>query len=195
METQDKRMEEYIHPEGRIVKADMDKITIYGLYFVSFIILTLLFCYIWGFNESHNSHYELGDTKNYEVWTPLWFSSLFITPIVCFFIQFILLYLFSGRNIHCLGMSWLSWRVLVRKKLPLKYYRIALLFPYFFIGLLLIIHGFGIGDGLTYQIGTYCILIGLPDLDYYWTLRSFKAEDKIVDGKKPYSCMILKSTY
>lgn len=126
---------------------------------------------------------------------PCGFLLFLLLLLFVFFIQFILLYLFSGRNIHCLGMSWLSWRVLVRKKLPLKYYRIALLFPYFFIGLLLIIHGFGIGDGLTYQIGTYCILIGLPDLDYYWTLRSFKAEDKIVDGKKPYSCMILKSTY
>ncbi len=195
METQDKRMEEYVRPEGRVVKADMDMITMYGLYLIFLIAVTLLFCYIWGFNDSHRNQYELGETEIFQVFTPLWLAVVILCPVVCLSIQYLLLYLFSKRDFRCLKISWWSWRVLVRKALPLKYYRVALLFPFFLVGLLLIVHAFGLGDRMSLYAGLWCILIGLADLGYFRTLRSFKAEDKIVDGKKPYSGMIIKSTY
>lgn len=195
METQDKRMEEFVHPEGRVVKADMDMITMYGLYLIFLIAVTLLFCYIWGFNDNHRNQYELGETEIFQVFTPLWLVVVIICPVVCLSIQYLLLYLFSGRDFRCLKMNWLSWRVLVRKALPLKYYRVALLFPYFLVGLLLIVHAFGLGDRVSHYAGLWCVFMGLADLGYFRTLRSFRAEDKIVDGKKPYSGMIIKSTY
>lgn len=191
METQETVRKEYARPEGRVVKANMDRITMYGLYFVFVVITTLLHGYIWGFNDSHLNHYELGGTEIFQVYTPLWLVVVITCPVICLLIQYLLLYLFSGKDFRCLKISLSSWRVLVRKSLSLKYYRVALLFSFFLVGLLLIVHAFGLGDRMSHYAGLFCVFMGLADLDYYWTLRPFNGKDKIVDGKKAYAAIVL----
>lgn len=194
MKAEELKSNVYTCPEGELVKTDTDWMTVYGLLFVAFIAVTILFGYIWGFDINRIEGDGLGEMEKFQAMTPGFFVVGGLCLVTGILIQYVLLYLFSGRDYRELHFNWSSFRVLVKKELPLKYYRLALLL-YVVAGGLLLVHGFGAGDGMTYLLGVNLIIYGVRDFDYFRLLRAFKAEDRIVDGRKPYSAIVFRNIH
>ncbi|MBC5632433.1 DUF3267 domain-containing protein [Parabacteroides hominis] len=199
METKERNVGEYARPEGVEVKVSTGRIT--GIIFLSMFILVivsaLLYNYIWGEVSSYRSEYELGHAVRFEAFTLRGGMNMILCLLGYILLQYIALYCFSGRNFRALrwNMDWKSWGFLLTKPLALKYYRIALLLPFFVLGLFPMIHGFCTGNSMIYFIGIYCVLCSSGDCYYFWKLRSFNDNDKIIDGNESFSATIIKGTY
>ena len=194
MKAEELKSNVYTCLEGELVKTDTDWMTVYGLLFVAFVVVTILFGYIWGFDINRIEGDGLGEMEKFQAMTPGFFVVEGLCLVTGILIQYVLLYLFSGRDYRELHFNWSSFRVLVKKELPLKYYRLALLL-YVVAGGLLLVHGFGAGDGMTYLLGVNFIIYGARDFDYFRQLRAFKAEDRIVDGRKPYFAIVFRNIH
>ena len=57
------------------------------------------------------------------------------------------------------------------------------------------IHGFSTGNSAVYFTGIFCVVASAADCYYFWKLRSFDSDDKIVDGDESLSATIIKGTY
>lgn len=194
MKAEELKSNVYTCLEGELVKTGTDWMTVYGLLFVAFVVVTILFGYIWGFDINRIEGDGLGEMEKFQAMTPGFFVVGGLCLVTGILIQYVLLYLFSGRDYRELHFNWSSLRFLVKKELPLKYYRLALLL-YVVAGGLLLVHGFGAGDGMTYLLGVNFIIYGARDFDYFRQLRAFKAEDRIVDGRKPYFAIVFRNIH
>lgn len=197
METQDKRMEEYVRPEGVVVEVNTDRLmTIYAYLFLFLAIAGgLLFNYVWGGVPEYQAGREVGRMLKMFLFSLKGISILLLFTLVYHLMQYVLLYWVSGKDHRAVRWS-KNWQgFLLVKPLALRYYRLVLLAPFFILGIFPMVHGFCSGNLFIYVFGILSTGIGFGDCYYCWKLRSFRAEDKIVDGKKPYSCMIVKSTY
>ncbi|MBC8600771.1 DUF3267 domain-containing protein [Parabacteroides acidifaciens] len=194
MDTKDKRLEEYIHPEGMEVKMKAGWINGRGVVLILMVVIigSWLFNYIWGKGSAFDSGHQLGYAIKYIGIVCILFG--FAGYIL---IQYAVLYYFSGRDRHALQwkMDQGTWRFLLVKPMALKYYRVALLLPFLVMGLLPMLHGFCMGNPLVYYFGGYCLICSSNDFWYFLKLRSFKDEDKIVDGKRSFNATIIKETY
>ena len=199
MEAQDKRMGEYIHPEGVVVEVNVSRIITICSYLFLFLAMAggLLFNSVWGGVPDYQAGREVGKMLRMFVFSLKGISILFLFMLAYHLMQYALLYWFSGkdRRAICWNKDWKCFGLLLVKPLALRYYRLVLLAPFFILGIFPMVHGFCSGNLFIYVFGILSTGIGFGDCYYCWKLRSFRAEDKIVDGKKPYSCMILKSTY
>lgn len=199
MEVKNNDLEDYARPEGVEVKVSAGRINILGLLFALFIMIAgaFLFNYVWGTMSSYEAGYDLGRFIRLQVFG---FKGLIIS-LGCFsgyiLFQYLTLYWFSGRDRRALhwNTDLKSIGFLLMKPLALKYYRIALLLPFFVMGVLPLIHGFCTGNILFYFIGMFCIICSSADCYYFWKLRSFNDEDKIVDGDESFSATIIKGSY
>ena len=199
MEVKNNDLEEYARPEGVEVKVSTGRITTLGILsmFILMIVSALLFNYVWGEVSSYRSGYELGHATRFEAFTLKGLLIMLFCALGSILLQYIALYCFSGRDYRALrwNMDWKSWGFLLTKPMALKYYRIALLLPFFVLGLFPMIHGFSTGNSAVYFTGIFCVVASAADCYYFWKLRSFGDNDKIVDGEKPYNATIIKGTY
>lgn len=67
--------------------------------------------------------------------------------------------------------------------------------PFVLIGLLPFIHGLCTGNDVCFFIGVFCIVGSGADCYYFWKLRTFNGDDKIVDGDESLSATIIKGSY
>lgn len=194
MEVKNNDLVEYARPEGVEVKVSTGWITGWGLLCAIILVVagSILFSYIWGKSSAFDSGYAFGHAVKY--WG---FVCIFGALAGYILIQYAVLYFFSGRDRHALrwNMDWKSWGFLIIKPLALKYYRVALLLPFFLMGLLPMLHGFCMGNAMIYYFGMFCIVCSSADFWYFLKLLPFKDEDKIVDGKESFSATIIKGTY
>ncbi len=199
METKERNVEEYARPEGVEVKVSTGRITVLGLFWGIMIVIVgvLLFNFIWGDTSSYNTGYELGRSVRVDALSSKGFLIMFLCFLGYISLQYLFLYWFSGRDRHALrwNTDWKSCGFLLAKPLPLKYYRVALLLPFFIMGLLPLIHGFCTGNNCFYFIGLFCIICSSGDCYYFWKLRSFNDNDKIIDGDESFNATIIKGTY
>ncbi len=70
MKAEELKSNVYTCPEGELVKTDTDWMTVYGLLFVAFIVVTILFGYIWGFDINRIEGDGLGEMEKFQAMTP-----------------------------------------------------------------------------------------------------------------------------
>lgn len=199
METKEKNLDEYTHPEGVEVKVSTARITVLGVLFLIVLLIAggLLFNYVWGGVSSYSAGYELGQSLRLHVIC----SEGFAIMVFCFLgytlLQYGLLYWFSGRDRRALrwNVDWKTLGFLLTKPLALKYYRVVLLTPFVVMGLFPMIHGLCTGNMVFYFIGTFSVVASTADCYYFWKFRSFSGDDKIVDGNESLSATIIKASY
>lgn len=199
METKELNLEEYTHPEGVEVKIGTARITVVGLVFLLVVLVAgcLLFNYVWGNNTAYSAGYELGHYFLYSACSLLGISIMILCAVLYILLQYGLTYWLSGRDRKALRMNCDNKTIgfLLVKPMALKYYRIILLTPFVLMGVLPAIHGFCTGNMDAYFIGLFCITASVADCYYFWKLRSFSGNDKIVDGKVSLSGTIIKASY
>lgn len=199
MKTKEMNLEEYTHPEGVEVKVSAARVNITMLIFLFFFVISgvVLFNYIWGDGSSYGVGHELGDIAKIRMLSTISAIIMGLCCIVYTLLQYSLLYWFAGKDRRSLrwNTDWKSWGFLVMKPLPLKYYRMTLLAPFVLMGLLPFIHGLCTGNDICYFIGVFCIMASGADCYYYWKLRPFSSNDRIVDGKESLSATIIKETF
>ncbi|MEY8486773.1 metalloprotease family protein [uncultured Parabacteroides sp.] len=199
METREKRVEEYACPEGVEVKVNIEQMYTIIMYevLVLFIFGGLLFNWIWGGLSEYQGGYGFGKTIRFVLLSSKGVSLIIGCCLIYYMIQYLLLYCFFGKDRRSIrrSYSWKSSGFLLMKPLALKYYRWVLLVPFFVLGVFPMLHGFCVGNLLIYIVGAFCTCACSTDCYYFVKLRSFNAEDKIMDGEKPYSAVIIKSTY
>ncbi|MBC5646134.1 DUF3267 domain-containing protein [Parabacteroides segnis] len=199
METKEKNLEEYSHPEGVEVKVSAARANITILLNLFFFVVggVILFNYIWGDGSSYGAGYELGNTVRLQALSIKGTIIMALCYIVYTLLQYGLLYWFTGKDRRALhwNTDWKTLGFLVKKPLLLKYYRIALLTPFVLIGLLPFIHGLCTGNDVCFFIGVFCVVGSGADCYYFWKLRSFNGNDKIVDGNESLSATIIKGSY
>lgn len=187
---------EYARPEGVEVKIGTARITVIGLVFMLVVLVAgyLLFNYVWG---DYSAGYGMGHYFLYTVCSLNGISVMILCAVLYILIQYGLTYWFSGQDRKALRMNCDNKTVgfLLVKPMALKYYRIVLLTPFFLMGLLPAIHGFCSGNMDAYIVGLFCITASVADCYYFWKLRSFSSNDKIVDGKESLSATIIKESY
>ena len=199
METKEMNLEEYAHPEGVEVKVSAARANITILLNLFFFVVggVILFNYIWGDGSSYGAGYELGNIARLQAFSIKGTIIMALCYIVYTLLQYGLLYWFTGKDRRALhwNTDWKTLGFLVKKPLLLKYYRIALLTPFVLIGLLPFIHGLCTGNDVCFFIGVFCIVGSGADCYYFWKLRTFNGNDKIVDGDESLSATIIKNSY
>ena len=199
METKEMNLEGYAHSEGVEVKVSAARVNITILLYLFFFVVgaVVLFNYIWGDGSSYGAGYELGNIARLQALSVKGAIIMALCCLVYTLLQYGLLYWFTGKDRRALhwNTDWKSLGFLVKKPLLLKYYRIALLTPFVLIGLLPFIHGLCTGNDVCFCIGVFCIVGSGADCYYFWTLRSFNGNDKIVDGDESLSATIIKNSY
>ena len=195
METKEMNLEGYAHSEGVEVKVSAARVNITILLYLFFFVVgaVVLFNYIWGDGSSYGAGYELGNIARLQALSVKGAIIMALCCLVYTLLQYGLLYWFTGKDRRALhwNTDWKSLGFLVKKPLLLKYYRIALLTPFVLIGLLPFIHGLCTGNDVCFFIG-----VGSgADCYYFWKLRSFNGNDKIVDGDESLSATIIKNSY
>ena len=199
METKEMNMEGYAHSEGVEVKVSAARVNITILLYLFFFVVgaVVLFNYIWGDGSSYGAGYELGNIARLQALSVKGAIIMALCCLVYTLLQYGLLYWFTGKDRRALhwNTDWKSLGFLVKKPLLLKYYRIALLTPFVLIGLLPFIHGLCTGYDDCFFIGVFCIVGSGADCYYFWKLRSFNGDDKIVDGDESLSATIIKNSY
>ncbi len=199
METKEMNVEECAHPQGVEVKVGAARFNVTLLFFiVAFVAVgAILFNYVWGDALSYDAGYELGSLVRLQALSIKGAIIMFLCCLVYILIQYGLLYWFSGKDRQALlwNTDWKSWGFLLKKPLLLKYYRIVLLSPFILLGIFPMIHGFSTGNSAVYFTGMFCVLCSSADCYYFWKLRSFDSNDKIVDGDESLSATIIKGTY
>lgn len=199
MDTKDKRLEEYIHPEGMEVRVGRSRMA--AVAFLTMLIITVIgalsYGSIWGRDLDYQSGYGVGQADDFEAFSLSGLVIMILCPLAYLLLQSVLYYWLSGKDHHAIhwNMNWNSWGFLLRKPMLLKYYRVILLLPFCIMGVLPLIHGFCMGNEMIFFIGIFCMIGGSGDCYYCWKLRSFSDNDKIVDGEKPFSATIIKETY
>lgn len=199
MKTKERNLEEYSRPEGVEVKVSVGRITALVLLMMLIFIVAgvLLFNYVWGSASNYSAGYEFGHSIRFQALT----LKGCIVMALCIFgyisLQYIALYCFSGRDYRSLRwhMDWKSWGFLLTKPLSLKYYRVSLLLPFFIMGVIPMVHGFCTGNDIFYFIGIFCLISSCGDCYYFWKLRSFNDNDKIIDGEESFCATIIKESY
>ena len=199
METKEMNLEGYAHSEGVEVKVSAARVNITILLYLFFFVVgaVVLFNYIWGDGSSYGAGYELGNIARLQALSVKGAIIMALCCLVYTLLQYGLLYWFTGKDRRALhrNADWKSLGFLVKKPLLLKYYRIALLTPFVLIGLLPFIHGLCTGNDVCFFIGVFCIVGSGADCYYFWKLRSFNGNDKIVDGDESLSATIIKNSY
>ena len=199
METKEMNLEGYAHSEGVEVKVSAARVNITILLYLFFFVVgaVVLFNYIWGDGSSYGAGYELGNIARLQALSVKGAIIMALCCLVYTLLQYGLLYWFTGKDRRALhwNTDWKSLGFLVKKPLLLKYYRIALLTPFVLIGLLPFIHGLCTGNDVCFFIGVVCIVGSGADCYYFWKLRSFNGNDKIVDGDESLSATIIKNSY
>ena len=199
METKEMNLEGYAHSEGVEVKVSAARVNITILLYLFFFVVgaVVLFNYIWGDGSSYGAGYELGNIARLQALSVKGAIIMALCCLVYTLLQYGLLYWFTGKDRRALhwNTDWKSLGFLVKKPLLLKYYRIALLTPFVLIGLLPFIHGLCTGNDVCFFIGVSCIVGSGADCYYFWKLRSFNGNDKIVDGDESLSATIIKNSY
>ena len=199
METKEKNVEEYTHPQGVEVKVSAARVNLTMLGFIVVFVAAgvILFNYVWGEASSYSAGYELGSIVRLRALSIKGAIIMFLCCLVYILIQYGLLYWFSGKDRQALrwNTDWKSWGFLLKKPLLLKYYRVALLSPFILLGVFPMIHGFSTGNSAVYFTGIFCVVASATDCYYFWKLRSFDSDDKIVDGDESLSATIIKGTY
>ena len=199
METKEMNLEGYAHSEGVEVKVSAARVNITILLYLFFFVVgaVVLFNYIWGDGSSYGAGYELGNIARLQALSVKGAIIMALCCLVYTLLQYGLLYWFTGKDRRALhwNTDWKSLGFLVKKPLLLKYYRIALLTPFVLIGLLPFIHGHCTGNDGCFYIGVCCIVGSGADCYYFWKLRSFNGNDKIVDGDESLSATIIKNSY
>ena len=195
METKEMNLEGYAHSEGVEVKVSAARVNITILLYLFFFVVgaVVLFNYIWGDGSSYGAGYELGNIARLQALSVKGAIIMALCCLVYTLLQYGLLYWFTGKDRRAL--HWKTLGFLVKKPLLLKYYRIALLTPFVLIGLLPFIHGLCTGNDVCFFIGVFCIVGSGADCYYFWKLRSFNGNDKIVDGDESLSATIIKNSY
>lgn len=198
MKTKEMNLEKYTHPEGVEVKVSAARVNVTMLVALFFFVIggVVLFNYIWGDGSSYDAGHKLGNIARLQALSIKGAIIMALCCVVYILLQYGLLYWFTGKDCQALrwNTDWKSWGFLVIKPLPLRYYRMTLLAPFVLIGLLPFIHGLCTGYDVCFFIGVFCIMASGADCYYYWKLRSFSGNDKIVDGKESLSATILKET-
>lgn len=199
METKEMNLEDYARPEGIEVKIGTARITVIGLAFLLVLLVVgcLLFNYVWGDYTTYSAGYELGHYFLYHACSLQGVGVMILCFVLYILIQYGLIYWFSGKDHKAVRKNWDNKTIgfLLVKPLALKYYRIVLLTPFVLMGVLPAIHGFCTGNMDAYFIGLFCITASIADCYYFWKLRSFSGNDKIVDGKVSLSGTIIKASY
>lgn len=199
METKEKKMNEYARPVGVAVKVSVGRITALALLMMLIVIVVgvLLFNYVWGSASNYSAGYELGYSIRIQALSFKGFMVMALCMFGYILLQYIALYCFSGRDHRSLrwNMDWKSWGFLLTKPLSLKYYRVSLLLPFFIMGIIPMIHGFCTGNDIFYFIGLFCLIGSCGDCYYFWKLRSFNDNDKIIDGEESFNATIIKESY
>ena len=199
METKEINLEGYAHSEGVEVKVSAARVNITILLYLFFFVVgaVVLFNYIWGDGSSYGAGYELGNIARLQALSVKGAIIMALCCLVYTLLQYGLLYWFIGKDRRALhwNTDWKSLGFLVKKPLLLKYYRIALLTPFVLIGLLPFIHGLCTGNDVCFFIGVFCIVGSGAVCYYFWKLRSFNGDDKIVDGDESLSATIIKGSY
>lgn len=199
METKEKNLEEYTHSEGVEVKVGAMQVNIFLVVFMLILLVVgaFLFNYVWGESTLYDAGYQLGRCFKYYIIDLNGGLIMLLCILGYILLQYILLYWFCERDRRALrwNTDWKSWGFLLKKPLPLKYYRIVLLTPFLVLGLLPMIHGFSTGNSAVYFTGIFCVLGSSADCYYFWKLRSFNGEDRIVDGDESLSATIIKGAY
>ena len=199
METKEMNLEGYAHSEGVEVKVSAARVNITILLYLFFFVVgaVVLFNYIWGDGSSYGAGYELGNIARLQALSVKGAIIMALCCLVYTLLQYGLLYWFTGKDRRALhwNTDWKSLGFLVKKPLLLKYYRIALLTPFVLIGLLPFIHGLCTGNDVCFFIGVFCIVGSGAYCYYFWKLRSFNGNDKIVDGDESLSATIIKNSY
>ena len=199
METKEMNLEGYAHSEGVEVKVSAARVNITILLYLFFFVVgaVVLFNYIWGDGSSYGAGYELGNIARLQALSVKGAIIMALCCLVYTLLQYGLLYWFTGKDCQALrwNTDWKSWGFLVIKPLPLRYYRMTLLAPFVLIGLLPFIHGLCTGNDVCFFIGVFCIVGSGADCYYFWKLRSFNGDDKIVDGDESLSATIIKNSY
>ena len=199
METKEMNLEGYAHSEGVEVKVSAARVNITILLYLFFFVVgaVVLFNYIWGDGSSYGAGYELGNIARLQALSVKGAIIMALCCLVYTLLQYGLLYWFTGKDRRALhwNTDWKSLGFLVKKPLLLKYYRIALLTPFVLIGLLPFIHGLCTGNDVCFFFFFFCIVGSGADCYYFWKLRSFNGNDKIVDGDESLSATIIKNSY
>lgn len=199
MKTKEMNLVEYSHSEGVEVKVGAVRFNVILIAFaIIFVIASiLLFDYIWGDASVFNGGYDWRDIEKLQLITLKSAVIMLSCLLIYTLLQYGLLYWFSGRDRQALkwNTDWKALGFLIQKPLALKYYRIISLTPFFVMGLLPLIHGFCTGNNVVYFTGVFCIICSSADCYYFWKLRSFDGNDKIVDGKESLSATIIKTSY
>ena len=199
METKERNLKEYVRPEGMEVKINMRQIHTVMAYLVLifFIGRGLLFNYVWGGVSEYQAGHGVGKALRMYLFSLKGISIIFLGFVTCLALQYILLFWFSGKERHAIRWhkDWSISGFLLVKPIALKYFRLVLLIPFFLMGVFPLIHGFCTGNLDIYIVGVICSGFCCGDCYYFWKLRSFGDNDKIVDGEKPYNATIIKGTY
>lgn len=199
MNTKEIKLAEYVHPEGVEVKVAATPFNIMMLIFLTLFVAVgvVLYNYIWEYSSRYIIEYS---KENIAKLQDLFIEGAIIMTLCCIvyiLLQYGLLYWVTGKDRKALrwNTDWKSWGFLVVKPLPLKYYRVILLAPFVLMGLLPFIHGLCTANSVCYFTGIFCIVASGADCYYFWKLRSFDGNDKIVDGKESLSATIIKTSY
>ena len=199
MEAKEKNLEEYVHPEGVEVKMNMGRMHTIMAYLVLIFFIggSLLFNYVWGGVSEYQAGHEFGKVLRTLLFSLKGISIMALCFLTCLAIQYVLLFWFSGKDRHAIRWykDWMLSNFLLVKPIALKYYRLVLLIPFLLMGVFPMVHGFCTGNLGVYIVGVICSGICCGDCYYFWKLRSFGDNDKIVDGEKPFSATIIKGTY
>ena len=179
METKEMNLEGYAHSEGVEVKVSAARVNITILLYLFFFVVgaVVLFNYIWGDGSSYGAGYELGNIARLQALSVKGAIIMALCCLVYTLLQYGLLYWFTGKDRRALhwNTDWKSLGVL--------------------IGLLPFIHGLCTGNDVCFFIGVFCIVGSGADCYYFWILRSFNGNDKIVDGDESLSATIIKNSY
>lgn len=198
MKNKEMNPEALSRPDGVEVKLSAKGINIRALilFFVLFLIGTIMFVYIWGEFSAYGVGYELVSVFKGGRFYKLMFL-LFVLAVVYTFLQAGILYWFSGKDRKALRWqsSWSGTGFYLARPIALKYYRVSLLLPAILLGVLPTIHGFCTGSGSIYYLGLYMLLCASADATFWYKLRAFDDEDLLLAGKKPFEATIIKRNY
>lgn len=199
METQRTIRKEYARPEGVEVKVNMTHLNTIIAYLILVLLIFggLLYNWIWGGLSDYQGGYGIGKMIRLYIFSFRGISILICSYLIYCMIQYFLLYCFLGKDYRSIRWhhNWQSCGFLLLKPLALKYYRWVLLIPFLVMGVFPLIHGFCVGNLEVYVLGVFYTAASCGNCCYLWKLRSFNGEDKIVDGEKLYSAIVIKSVY
>ena len=110
---------------------------------------------------------------------------------------YLFLYFYNRRQTKTIRFdsSWSGVGYYSTRPLPLKWYRLFLLFPGIVLGILPFLHGFCTGNKMVYAFGIFSLACAVGDVMLYWKLRPFDDEDLYQAGGKAFQGTVIRRNY